>query len=74
MADEQTAYPYDFRLFQKEQEQNKIDLSIELIQEVPVSNQPMYLLCDSWYTCKKVIGTALQQGMHTIGALKTNHK
>lgn len=72
MANAQTAYPYDFRLFQKEQGQSKIDLSIELIQGVPHAHQPTYLLCDSWYTSKKVMETALQQGIHTIGALKTN--
>ena len=72
MANEQTGYPYDFRLFEKEQGQSKIDLSLELIQEVLLANQPTYLLCDSWYTSKKVMEAALQQGMHTIGALKTN--
>lgn len=72
LANEQTAYPYDFRLYQKEQGKSKIDLTVDLLQEVSDFIQPTYLLCDSWYTSQKVIETALQQGMHTIGALKTN--
>lgn len=66
------AFPYDFRLFQKEKTESKIQLSIDLMHTLPRTEQPTYLLCDSWYTSRKIIETALTGGMHVIGALKTN--
>ncbi|MEK5040698.1 IS701 family transposase [Sporosarcina sp. FSL K6-3457] len=72
MANQQTAFPFDFRLFCKEQDQSKIDLSLEMIRQVPTFNHPTYLLCDSWYTSKTIIEAAFCKGIHTIGAMKTN--
>lgn len=66
------AFPYDFRLFQKEKTESKIQLSMDLIHTLPQTEQPTYLLCDSWYTSRQIIVTALVDGMHVIGALKTN--
>ena len=31
-----------------------------------------YFLCDCWYVSEKIIGTFVERGFHTIGALKTN--
>lgn len=64
--------PYAFRHFQKEQDESKIKLSVDLIQALPQVKQPTYVLCDSWYTSKALIEAAFGQGMHVIGALKTN--
>jgi hypothetical protein len=72
LSDEQRAYPYDFRLYQKEENQSKIELSMELLNQVPNLHRPAYVLCDSWYTSKKIIHAALEKGHHLIGALKTN--
>lgn len=66
------AYPYDFRLFQKEQTESKIELSKELLATIPMFEQPTYLLCDSWYTSRKLVEAALSRGTHVIGALKIN--
>lgn len=66
------AFPYDFRLFQKEKNESKIQLSIDLLHTLSCPEQPTYLLCDSWYTSRKIIETALTGGMHVIGAFKKN--
>jgi hypothetical protein len=66
------AYPYEFQLFHKETTESKIKLSIEMIERIPSLPQPVYLLCDSWYTSHSIIEAALSKGIHLIGALKTN--
>lgn len=66
------AFPYDFRLFQKEKTDSKIQLAVDLMSTFPQVKQPSYVLCDSWYTSKTIIEAAFGQGMHVIGALKTN--
>jgi hypothetical protein len=72
IADDQRAYPYDFRLYQKEELVSKIQLTINLLRQVPDLLRPTYVLCDSWYTSKTIIETAIEQGHHLIGSLKTN--
>lgn len=72
IADEQRAYPYDFRLYQKEEAVSKIELTMNVLRQVPDLLRPTYVLCDSWYTSKTIIETSLEQGHHLIGALKTN--
>ncbi|SJP94646.1 FOG: Transposase [Clostridioides difficile] len=66
------AFPYDFRLFQKDRTDSKIELSMDLLGALPQATQPTYVLCDSWYTSKSIIEAAFSGGMHVIGALKTN--
>jgi hypothetical protein len=66
------AYSYEFQLFHKETTESKIQLSIDMIQRVPSFEQPVYLLCDSWYTSRSIIEAALSNGIHLISALKTN--
>lgn len=72
MKSGQHAHPYDFRLFDKETTDSKIQLSIDMMNQLPKFKQPSYLLCDSWYTSRKIIEAALSKGTHVIGALKTN--
>ena len=72
MKSGQHAYPYDFRLFDKETTDSKIQLSLDMMNQVPVLKQPTYLLCDSWYTSRTIIEAALSKGTHVIGALRTN--
>lgn len=66
------AYPYEFQLFHKEQLTSKIQLALDMLARFPRLVQPIYLLCDSWYTSRTVIEAALSKGMHLIGALKSN--
>ncbi|MDT2688425.1 MULTISPECIES: IS701 family transposase [Bacilli] len=66
------AFPYDFRLFQKDKTDSKIQLSVDLLSALPQATQPTYVLCDSWYTSKSIIEAAFSGGMYVIGALKTN--
>lgn len=68
----QHAHPYDFRLFDKETTDSKIQLSVDMMNQLPKFKQPSYLLCDSWYTSRTIIEAALSKGTHVIGALKTN--
>lgn len=47
IADEQTAYPYDFSLYHKEEAVSKIEVAINLLRQAPHLQRPTYVLCDS---------------------------
>jgi hypothetical protein len=66
------AFPYEFELYHKEKTPSKIQLSIDMIQQFPTITQPTYLLCDTWFTSKKLIQASLAKGIHVISGLKTN--
>jgi hypothetical protein len=51
---------------------SKIERVCEMIEQLPIATQQAYGLCDSWYTCEKVINAYFKKGYHLIGALKTN--
>jgi hypothetical protein len=51
---------------------SKIDIMCKLAQELPIAPTLSYLLCDRWYTCKKLMEAFVKKGFYTIGALKTN--
>lgn len=51
---------------------SKIELVRQIAQQLPEPPGIGYLLCDSWYTCNKVMDSFVQKGFYTIGALKTN--
>jgi hypothetical protein len=50
----------------------KIQIAQDIAAELPQAPVLSYLLCDSWYTSKKLIDTFLMKGFHTIGAIRTN--
>lgn len=52
--------------------QSKIDLVCKIAAELPEPPSPGYLLCDSWYTCEKVMDAFISRGFYTIAGLKTN--
>lgn len=52
--------------------QSKIDLVCRIAAELPIPPSPGYLLCDSWYTCEKVVDMFASRGFYTISGLKTN--
>lgn len=66
------AFPFDFQLYHKEKTPSKIQLSIDMMNQFSSLSQPTYLLCDTWFTSKKLIRVALAKGIHVIGGLKTN--
>ena len=51
---------------------SKIDIVQEIAKELPVAPVLSYFLCDSWYTCVKVMDAFVRKGFYTVGALKTN--
>ena len=51
---------------------SKIQIVADIAAELPVAPVASYLLCDSWYTSKKVIESFLAKGYYTIGAIRAN--
>ena len=55
---------------------DKAKSKIQIVQEIALElpNAPLlsYFLCDSWYTCAKIVSAFRDKGFHTIGAIKTN--
>ena len=51
---------------------SKIDMMCEIAQELPSAPVLSYLLCDRWYTCRKLMEAFIKKGFYTVGALKTN--
>ena len=63
--------PYHFEHYQKESI-SKIDRVCQIANSLPTAIGPAYVLCDSWFTCTKVIEAHFKKGYHFIGGLKTN--
>lgn len=63
--------PYHFEHYQKESI-SKIDLVCQIANSLPTAVGSAYALCDSWFTCTKVIEAHFKKGYHFIGGLKTN--
>ena len=51
---------------------SKIQIVQEIAAELPVAPIPSYFLCDSWYTCAKIVTAFREKRFYTIGAIKTN--
>ena len=51
---------------------SKIDSVCQIASSLPTAIGPAYALCDSWFTCTKVIEAHFKKGYHFIGGLKTN--
>lgn len=51
---------------------SKIDMVCQIANELPEPPTIGYLLCDSWYTCGKVMDAFIVKGFYTIAGLKTN--
>jgi len=63
--------PYHFEHYEKESI-SKIDLVCQIANSLLTATGPAYALCDSWFTCTKVIEAHFKKGYHFIGGLKTN--
>jgi len=68
---EKTTLPYHMEHYEKGSI-SKIDKVCEIAASLPIPVGSGYGLCDSWFTCKKVIDAHLKNGYHLIGGLKTN--
>ncbi len=66
----EAVFNYDVHLYDKSK--SKIDYMIELARKLPQLSTKAYMLCDSWFTCPKIIDAFESRGYHCIGALKTN--
>ena len=51
---------------------SKIQIVQDIASELPDAPVPSFFLCDSWYTCTKVIAAFRAKGFYTVGAIKTN--
>ena len=63
--------PYAIERYEKNGE-SKIDKVCRIVDSLPIAKTASYGLCDSWYTCQKVVEAHFKKGYHLIGALKTN--
>jgi hypothetical protein len=61
---------YDIIMYDKSK--TKIAIAQDIAAELPIAPVVSYLLCDSWYTSKKVMDAFLLKGFYTIGAIRTN--
>ena len=51
---------------------SKIQIVQEIASELPEAPVLSYFLCDSWYTCAKIVRAFQKKGFYSIGAIKTN--
>ena len=63
--------PYHLEHYTKDST-SKIDRVCQIADSLPIATGPAYALCDSWFTCSKVIDAHYKKGYHLIGGLKTN--
>ena len=50
----------------------KVDMTKAAIQSLPNTDQPVYVLMDSWYTNSGILDACREKNLHLIGAMKTN--
>ncbi|MBP2657057.1 MAG: transposase family protein [Firmicutes bacterium] len=63
--------PYHIEHYEKGST-SKIDKICQIVASLPTATGSAYGLCDSWFTCKKIIEAHFKKGYHLIGGLKTN--
>lgn len=47
-------------------------MAIDLINSLPWPINESYVLCDSWYSCKKIFKASEKAGFKYVGGLRTN--
>lgn len=62
----------NYAIIMYDKTKSKIQIVQEIASELPDAPVPSFFLCDSWYTCTKVITAFRAKGFDTIGAIKTN--
>lgn len=63
--------PYSISIYDKTH-MSKIDMAVELIRSLPFPINEGYVLCDSWYSCKKLFDVSSKAGYAYVGGLRTN--
>ncbi len=63
--------PYTMTIYDKEN-MSKIQMAIEFIKSLPIPVNKGYVLCDSWYSNKKLFDVSKDSGYAYIGGLRTN--
>jgi hypothetical protein len=63
--------PYTMAIYDKEN-MSKIQMAIEFIKSLPPPITEGYVLCDSWYSNKKLFNVSKEAGYAYIGGLRTN--
>lgn len=63
--------PYSISIYDKKIK-SKIQMAIELINSLPSPINEGYVLCDSWYSCKKIFKASKDAGFKYVGGLRTN--
>lgn len=51
---------------------SKIDMAVQLLDDLPETGVPVIVLMDSWYICQRLWDKATEKGITMIGALKSN--
>lgn len=62
---------YTMAIYDKEN-MSKIQMAIEFIKSLPAPINEGYVLCDSWYSNKKLFDISKKAGYAYIGGLRTN--
>ena len=62
----------NYAIIMYDKTKSKIQIVREIASELPIPPNPSYFLCDSWYTCAKIVSAFHERGFYTIGAFKTN--
>lgn len=63
--------PYTISIYDKEN-MSKIQMAIEFIKSLPIPVNKGYVLCDSWYSNKKLFVASKEAGYTYIRGLRTN--
>lgn len=63
--------PYSISIYDK-RIKSKIEMAVELITSLPSPVNKGYVLCDSWYSCKKVFKAAEKSHFTYVGGFRTN--
>ena len=62
----------NYAIIMYDKSKSKIQIVQEIAQELPKPPTQAYFLCDSWYTCAKIVSAFREKGFYTVGAFKTN--
>ncbi|MDU4587688.1 MULTISPECIES: transposase [Clostridium] len=63
--------PYSISIYDKKI-LSKIQVAVKLINSLPPPINEGYVLCDSWYSCKKIFNASKKAGFKYVGGLRTN--
>ena len=62
----------NYALILYDKSKSKIQIVREIAEELPQAPVLSYFLCDSWYTCDKIVSAFEEKGFRAIGAVRTN--